>query len=105
MCDGVQGVDLASVTGNGWPNCQSLYFVDQGLEVREDLNGSSVQNHLSCRRDPRNAVMKNAVRGGCRVEEGDKESELLSHTHTFLMLSVCIEEISALWFRGTASRR
>lgn len=105
MCDGVQGVDLAPVAGNGRPNCQALYFVDQGVEVREDLDGRSVQDHLARGSDPRNAVMKNAARqtrvtgkaqphqaAARDAAEADKESQLLRQFRH----SVCIEEISAL---------
>ena len=47
MCDRVKRIDSTSITGNGGSNCQALYFVDQSVEVREDLNRRSVQNHLA----------------------------------------------------------
>lgn len=97
MCDRVQGVDLAAITRNRGPNCQALYFVDQGVEVGEDLNGRAVQDDLSGGRDPRNPVMKYAAGakwrgGGCRA--GDKESQLLRQFRHV----VCIGEVSALRF-------
>jgi len=52
---------VVSVEGDGRGDGQALDFENKCLKVREDLDGSSVEDDLSSRRDARDPVVEDAV--------------------------------------------